>query len=160
MSNNHSSCLSKSQVAIIRGGVRSGRDWESVWNEVCEEKYVTKTLVRDEMDSVAQMHVKRYGAKREGTRLINELLEKIKDGDDVEGMAALFEQAIYRDILRRYAELADPFVSMSTEQILKLEMAYRSARNGKQNLKKSEPNEMERLRKVIGERVANNGDAR
>ncbi len=160
MSNNHSSCLSENQLKVIRNGVRQKRDWESVCKEVCAEKPVTQKLVRDEMDKVAQMDAKIYGAKREGTRLINEFLEKIKDGDDVDGMAALFEQAIYRDILRRYAELADPFVSMSTEQILKLEMAYRTARGSKQNLKKNEPNEMERLRKVIGERATNNGGAR
>lgn len=157
MSNNHTSCLSANQLALIRSGVREKRDWESVWKEASGEKLLAQKLVREEMDKVAQNDAKISGAKREGTRLINEFLEKIKDGDEVEGMSALFEQAIYRDILRRYAELADPFASMSTEQILKLEMAYRSARAGKHKTDKNQKNEMEHLREVIGKRISKNG---
>ncbi|VAX15343.1 hypothetical protein MNBD_NITROSPINAE04-1950 [hydrothermal vent metagenome] len=131
MSSNHPSQLTDNQKATIRHGVLNGIDWTTVWEQVSYEKPVTKSLVQKEMERIASERNVKYGAKREGALLVQEFLQKVKDGVEVDDMAAALEQAVYRDILRRYADAADPLITMTMEQVLKIDMSYRSARLAK-----------------------------
>ncbi|MBI4665358.1 MAG: hypothetical protein HY751_02985 [Nitrospinae bacterium] len=87
---------------------------------------ITLRAVPDDMETQA-MELKRH-FKQEGARLIREFLERAKTGSDVEDMAALLELAIYRDLLRRYADDDKALERISMEQLLKLDIYYRRAR--------------------------------
>lgn len=120
--------LTNEQRAIIRAGALNGIDWESVHGEVDQIKPVTQKLVKKLMEEFAAERSVKSEAKKEGSRIVREFLEKAKNGVDVDDMEAALEQAVYWDILRRYAQAGDAFVSMTMEQILKLEISYRAAR--------------------------------
>lgn len=76
---------------------------------------------------VAVLNAKKE-AKKEGSKLIEIFLADAKDGAEVDDMAALLEQALYRDILRRYMEDEDAIKQIGLEQLLKLDISYRKIR--------------------------------
>ncbi|MFW2331142.1 MAG: hypothetical protein ACN4E2_02445 [Nitrospinota bacterium] len=76
--------------------------------------------------------------------MIKKFLSDMKDSIKVEDMSALLETAIYRDILRRYVE-TDDFVSISTDQLLKLGLTY---------IKLSQPVSEQKLPKVASSEFA------
>ncbi len=125
---NTESGLTGTQKSLIKQGALEGADWKTVHDIVCGEKPVTQSLVKRMMEQCSARRSVKIHAKQEGARIIRDFLQGVRDGSDVEDLAALLELALYHDMLRRYAEAADPLVSMTMEQILKLDIAYRGAR--------------------------------
>lgn len=123
--------LGEEQMAVIRRGAVGKKDIRQVHEEVCAVRPATQKVVREAMEKVAGEMNARSDAKREGARLVRGFLKMAKEGADIDDMAAALEQAVYRDILRRYAEAGDPLVSMTMEQLLRLDLSYRSARLSK-----------------------------
>lgn len=146
--------LTDTQDAIIRRAVLDGADWKSAYEQVCAIRPVTQSLVRQMMERYSQTLAVRGHAKREGAALIRQFYQSAREGAPVEELSALLELAVYHDILRRYAQSADPLVSMTMEQILKLDLSYRAAR--KQSRDPREPQEnsddIERLRDYVEQR--------
>ncbi len=129
MSNiSHANQLTDEHKTIIRRGAINGDDWRMVHNDVCRVSPVTQRLVKQMMERYASDVAIKSEAKKEGSRMVQEFLQKALDGNDVDDMAAALENAIYRDILRRYADAGDALVSMTMEQVLKMEMTYRASR--------------------------------
>ncbi|VAX21100.1 hypothetical protein MNBD_NITROSPINAE02-501 [hydrothermal vent metagenome] len=125
---NYANQLTDEHKSIIRHGAINGDDWRAIHNEVCQVSPVTQKLVKKMMERYASDVAIKSSAKREGARVVHEFLEKALSGNDVDDMAAALENAVYRDILRRYADAGDALVSMTMEQVLKLEMTYRASR--------------------------------
>ena len=131
--------LNEQQKSLIKQGVLEGKEWKEVHALVSGIAPVTQALVKEMMEKYSSgLHVKAE-AKLEGARLIEQFLKEAKEGADVDSMAALLEQALYRDILRRYMEAGDPLVSMTMEQLLKLDITYRTARLARQKLGVEKP---------------------
>jgi len=125
---NTESGLSETQKSLIKQGALEGEEWKTVHDIVCGEKPVTQSLVKRMMEQYSARQSVKTHAKLEGARVIRDFLQGVREGSDVEDLAALLELALYHDMLRRYAQAADPLVSMTMEQILKLDIAYRGAR--------------------------------
>lgn len=159
--------LTGEQRGLIRQAALEGRDWRETHEMVCEIRPVTQTLVRKMMEQSAAEISAKGEAKREGARIIHEFLDNARQGADVDDMAALLEQALYRDILRRYAASGDPLVSMTMDELLKLAVAYsasvqaRRKGDGKDGGKSAENGiyEIERLLKLFEERKNGAGDS-
>lgn len=156
--------LTGEQRGLIRQAALEGRDWRETHELACAIRPVTQTLVRKMMEQSAAELSAKGEAKREGARIIHEFLDNARQGADVDDMAALLEQALYRDILRRYAAAGDPLVSMTMDELLKLAVAYSASvqarrRDGKGGAKEAENGifEIERLLKLFEER-ANGAD--
>ena len=128
---NTPSRLNDEQMAVIRQGTVKGREWKEVYDNVCAIRPATQSVVRETMEKVASESGAKSEIKREGTRLVREFLHRAKEGADVDDMAAVLENAVYHDLLRRYADAGDPLVSMTMDQLLKLDLSYRSARLSK-----------------------------
>ncbi len=125
---NTPSGLTDRQMAVIRQCAQDGKDWKSTYKRICEIKQVTQKLVREQMELYSAEIAARSTAKKEGAALIDQYLANIKDGADVDDMTALIEQALYRDILRRYSEADNALAHMTMGEVLKLDIAYRGAR--------------------------------
>ncbi|MGK7346297.1 MAG: hypothetical protein ACNS63_10880 [Candidatus Nitrospinota bacterium M3_3B_026] len=123
--------LSRPQWAAIKAGVVKGLDLKTVHDQVCAEREATIKVVQEAMEKISTQFSTRSRVKREGARIVEDFLKKAREGADVEDMAAVLENAVYRDILRRYADAADPLAAMTMENILKLDLSYRSARLAK-----------------------------
>ena len=125
---NTESGLTPELKAVIWQGVLERKDWRAVYDEACAVRPVTQRLVKETMEKLAAEFSGRVEAKREGTLIVREFLRKAAEGADVDDMAAVLEQAVYRDLLRRYSESGDPLGPMTVEQLLKIDLSYRSAR--------------------------------
>jgi hypothetical protein len=158
--------LNEDQKSLIKSLAMEGADWKKVHAMVSGIKPVTQKLVKEMMESHANTITLKADAKKEGAQLIEKFLSGVKDGAEVDDLAALLEQALYRDILRRYANSGEPLVSMTMEQLLNLDLKYRSTRlaQARQDKEKSNNNgnqgdKLERIRRLHDERESSgNGD--
>ena len=126
---NKPSGLTDTQMEIIRKCTLEKRDFDTTWHRIRNTKpAMTKKLVREMMEVYSAQLSARSTAKQEGAEMVEQYLNNVRDGVDVDDMTTLLEQALYRDILRRYSQLDDPLVGMTMEQVLKIDIAYRGSR--------------------------------
>ena len=120
--------ITTEQKAAIERGLASGASFDAIRREVLSKGYVPDEDIRDEIDRLGQVLELRRHFKKEGARLMREFVDRLKSGSDVEDMSAMLELAIYRDLLRRYAEDDKALDRISIEQLLKLDIHYRRVR--------------------------------
>lgn len=157
--------LDEQQKSILKRMAMEGCDWKQVHATVSGIKPVTQKLVKEMMESHAAGISLKAEAKKEGAQLIEKFLNGAKDGAKVDDLAALLEQALYRDILRRYANSGEPLVSMTMEQLLNLDLKYRNTRLAQARQEKDNANnngnqgdKLERIRRLHDERESSGGD--
>ncbi|MBF0292015.1 MAG: hypothetical protein HQK86_07635 [Nitrospinae bacterium] len=120
--------ITPAQKKLIEKGVIAGLSFEAIRARVRELGHVGNDDLRDEVDGISQALELRRQFKKEGVRLMREFVGRVKNGSDVEDMAAMIEISIYRDLLRRYTEDEKTLERIPTEQLLKLDVRYRMAR--------------------------------
>lgn len=157
--------LTEQQKSLIKRMSMEKADWRQVHAAVSGIKPVTQKLVKEMMESLAVGVSLKADAKKEGAQLIEKFLNSAKDGVEVDDLAALLEQAVYRDILRRYAESGEPLVSMTMEQLLNLDLKYRNTRLAQKrqggdrvNNNVQQGDRLERIRKLHDAKSSGCGD--
>ena len=157
--------LTDQQKALIKQMSMEKADWKQVHATVSGIKPVTQKLVKEMMESLAAGVCLKANAKKEGAQLIEKFLNGAKEGAEVDDLAALLEQALYRDILRRYADSGEPLVSMTMEQLLNLDLKYRNTRLAQARQEKDKTNDngnqgdkLERIRRLHDARESSGGD--
>ncbi|HEB72202.1 MAG TPA: hypothetical protein ENI77_06220 [Nitrospirae bacterium] len=157
--------LDDQQKSLIKRMSMEGADWKQVHATVSGIKPVTQKLVKEMMESLAVGVSLKADAKKEGALLIEKFLSNAKEGVEVGDLSALLEQAVYRDILRRYAQSGEPLVSMTIEQLLNLDLKYRNTRlaqkrqdGDRMNNNPKQGERLERIRKLYAEKSSGDGD--
>jgi len=157
--------LDEQQKSTIKRMAMDGSDWKQVHATVSGIKPVTHKLVKEMMESYAVGVSLKADAKKEGALLIEKFLNSAKEGVEVGDLSALLEQAVYRDILRRYARSGEPLISMTMEQLLNLDLKYRNTRlaqkrqdGDQKNNNEKQGDRLERIRRLYDEKSSGNGD--
>jgi hypothetical protein len=122
--------LSDAQWELVREGMAEKMSQHDIWELVKEAGPANRDAVREACRVFRERNRTKTEAKREGAEIAQRFLERVKAGDeaDVEEMSALIENALYRDILRRYAEKNEVMADISFERLLKLDLSYRKLR--------------------------------
>ena len=97
------------------------------------QKQVTKIVETD-----ITVRDQKRSAKKEGADLVEKFLQNARDGADVDDLAALIEQALYRDIVRRYAEGRGEIDQLGISELFKLDISYRKIRLTREKAEKSD----------------------
>jgi len=120
--------LTEKQMRAMERGVYAGLDTDCIIGAVLALGEADKADVETEIEKARAAFDLKKHFKKEGARLIREFLERAKSGSDVDDISALLELAIYRDLLRRYAEDERSLSNIPMDELLKLDLSYRRVR--------------------------------
>lgn len=120
--------ITPAQKKLIEKRVAAGDSFDAIRARVRELGHVGNEDLRDEFDEISQVVDLRRQLKKEGARLMREFIGRVKNGSDVDDMAAMLEIAIYRDLLRRYMEDDKALTGVPIDKLLMIDIHYRRAR--------------------------------
>ena len=130
--------LSKAQIDVIKQGAMEGTPLATLTGIARKLGPVTQAEVAKIVEPDIAVRDQKREAKKEGTDLLGKFVQNARDGAEVDDMAALIEHALYRDILRRYAEGKSEIDELGISELFKLDLSYRKVRLTREKAEKSD----------------------